>query len=396
MIIVDAWANSTGSARAISGFSAFEGDPDGVWAAPGRVNLIGEHTDYNGGLCLPIALPHATYAAARVRADRTVRLVSAQMTDPVQIDLDQVGPRGSEHQIDSWAAYVVGVAWALEQAGYGPLPGLDIAIDSCVPFGAGLSSSASLECAVAVAWAELADLKVSKRQLVDACRRAENDIAGAPTGGLDQSASLLALAGEAILLDFADFSVTPVPFDLRGADLELLVIDTKAKHSLNDGQYARRRATCEAAAKVIGVPVLAKARESDLALLRGEQLKRARHVLTEIERTRLTTQILREGPLDDSRLAEVGQLFNASHDSLRDDYEVTCPELDLAVEVARTHGAHGARMTGGGFGGSAIALVNKEDAKQVAAAIEEAYAKAGFSAPQFLVVEPGAPARRVQ
>lgn len=397
---------------------AFGAEPDGVWYAPGRVNLIGEHTDYNGGLALPIALPHRAHVAVRRRDDRTARLVSTQTRQVVDVlDLDAIGPQGSPGEVRNWNAYLVGVAWALERDGLGPLAGFDIALTSCVPLGGGLSSSAALECATGVALDELNGLGLAgtleapdddgRARLVASCVRAENEMAGAPTGGMDQSASLRCREGHALELDCRDGSVRHVPFDLAAEGLSLLVIDTKASHSLSDGQYGARRASCEKAAALLGVDLLADVDPASLdeALDRlassGEPdaealVKRTRHVVTEIQRTRDLVALLEDRrALTGNKLAAAGALMNASHESLRVDYECTCPELDVAVEAARTAGAHGARMTGGGFGGSAIALVDARAVQEVARAVVDAYAAHGFGAPAFLDALPSAPAGRL-
>ncbi|AOZ72965.1 galactokinase [Boudabousia tangfeifanii] len=383
-------------------------EPAGVWSAPGRVNLIGEHTDYNGGMCLPIALPHRAYVAASPREDRVMRLTDRFVPEGWDsVDLDTIAPVGQPGEVTGWVAYLAGVAWALEQAGYGPLPGFDLALFSCVPRGGGLSSSAALECATAVAIDELAQLGLAgtenepndegRAKLVDICRQAENEIAGAPTGGLDQSASLRCSEGSALALDCRDNSTELVPFDLAAAGLELLVIDTRAAHSLNDGQYKARRDACESAAAKLGVGQLVeitpdKLDESLAKLDDPEEIKRVRHVVTEIERTNQAITELQGHPLEGATLDRIAELFNASHESLRHDYEVTCPELDVAVEAARQAGAHGARMTGGGFGGSAIALVEAGKAEEVAKVVAQAYEKAGFEPPAFLLALPSAPA----
>ena len=394
----------------------FEAEPDGVWYAPGRVNIIGEHTDYNGGLALPIALPHRAHLALRRRDDRTVRLVSPQTREKVDVtSLDTIGPKGTPGEVVHWAAYIAGVAWALERDGFEDLPGFDAALVSCVPLGGGLSSSAALECSAAVAIDEVAGLGLAgtpeepddagRARLVTNCVRTENEMAGAPTGGMDQSASLRCREGHALELDCRDGSVDHVPFDLAAEDLALLVIDTKAKHSLDDGQYGARRAACERAAQILGVELLADIAIEDLpqALERlsstddaDELIKRTRHVVTEIDRTRRLVDLLQDGrPLRGEKLAEAGRLMDASHESLRVDYECTCPELDVAVEAARAAGAHGARMTGGGFGGSAIALVDAKTVHDVAAAVAQAYEREGFNPPAFLDAVPAAPAGRL-
>lgn len=396
----------------------FGGEAEGVWRAPGRVNIIGEHVDYNGGPCLPIALPHAAYVAVRPRPDRRVRLVSPQTVDAVdELNLDTIGPTGSEGEVKGWAAYLVGVAWALEQAGYGPLTGFDIALWSCVPLGAGLSSSAALECATAVALDDLAGLglagtveapnKEGRGILVTASRRAENDIAGANTGGLDQSASMHCTHGHALVLDSRDMSVRQTPFDIAASGCELLVIDTRAPHQLVDGQYGQRRADCEAAAAILGVNLLVDVEDYEAAMTvladnapeedRERLQARTRHVLSEIARTKAFIDILESEPLlSDDKLQVLGGLMNDSHDSLRDDYEVTVPELDVAVDVARARGAYGARMTGGGFGGSVIALVKTEQAEEIARAVTEAFAERGFAQPHVFVATPADGAGRVE
>ena len=395
----------------------FEAEPDGVWYAPGRVNIIGEHTDYNGGLALPIALPHRAHLALRRRNDRIVRLVSPQTREKVDVmDLDTIGPKGTPGEVEHWAAYIAGVAWSLERDGFKNLPGFDAALVSCVPLGGGLSSSAALECSAAVAIDEVAGLGLAgtpeepddagRARLVTNCVRTENEMAGAPTGGMDQSASLRCREGHALELDCRDGSVAHVPFDLTAEGLALLVIDTKAKHSLDDGQYGARRAACERAARILGVELLADVAIGDLpgALERLscadddaiELVKRTRHVVTEIDRTRQLVALLQDGrPLRGEKLAETGRLMDASHESLRVDYECTCPELDVAVEAARIAGAHGARMTGGGFGGSAIALVDADAVHEVATAVAGAYERGGFNPPAFLDAVPAAPAGRL-
>ena len=383
--------------------------PQDVWSAPGRVNVIGEHVDYNGGPCLPIALPHRAFIAYAPREDRLLRLVSPQTREAVdELDLDRIAPRGCEGEVSGWAAYLSGVAWALEKSGYGPLRGFDAALYSCVPRGGGLSSSAALECAMAVAIDEAEGLGLAgsvsepndagRAILVECARMAENQIAGANTGGLDQTASLRCLSGHALALDCRDMSVEHIPFDLESQGLALLVIDTRAAHSLADGQYGQRRADCEETARQLGVEQLVDVEDLEAATqaLSDERLiKRMRHVVSEIARTRALIELLKEGPLEGERLKVVGALMNDSHDSLRDDYEVSCLELDVAVEAARAAGAYGARMTGGGFGGSAIALVDHERLEETAQAVAQAYSERGLDAPAFIVAVPSAPAGKL-
>lgn len=401
---------ATGVARATTLFrSTFSEEPSGVWQAPGRVNIIGEHTDYNAGLCLPIALPHNTFIALKAREDTLVHLVSdVNPQDVVEVDLNGLAARG----VTGWAAYPVGVAWALREAGFS-VRGFDAAFVSCVPLGSGLSSSAAMTCSTALALDGEYELGFGSSDegritLINAAIRAENEMAGASTGGLDQSASMRCTAGHAIRLDCmpglsALESVTQEPFDLTQHGLELLVLDTCAPHQLNDGQYAQRRATCEAAAQKLGYEHLRALadeiaandnREQGLADTLGRlddevMVKRVRHVITEIWRVDEFVEAFGAGDMTRS-----GQLLNASHDSLRDDYEVTVAELDVAVDVARASGALGARMTGGGFGGSIIALVEQGKAQPIAQAIADEFERRGFNAPRALPAVAAASAQR--
>ena len=389
---------------------AFDAQPDGVWSAPGRVNLIGEHTDYNAGLCLPIALPHRTFVALRKRGDTLVRVVSEVAPNDVStIDLNGLQARGAS----GWAAYPVGVAWALREAGFDAVHGFDAAFISCVPVGSGLSSSAALTCSTALALDDEFSLgfgssDAGRVTLIQAAMKSENDMAGASTGGLDQNASMRCTAKHALLLDCRPEltpleSVSQQPFDLDELNLELLVVDTQAPHQLNDGQYAQRRQTCEQAARILGVANLrivadriAAADNPDVALkqtlekLPDETMsKRVRHVVTEIQRVRDFVQAFAAGNIEES-----GRLFNASHDSLKNDYEVTVPELDVAVDVARANGAYGARMTGGGFGGSIIALVDHGRSQEVAQQIADEFERRGFHAPRALAAVASSSASR--
>jgi galactokinase len=366
--------------------ATYDGDAELVGHAPGRVNLIGEHTDYNGGLCLPIALPHRTYAAAATRADGRVRVASRQRPEPWEGALDDVGPG----TVPGWAAYAVGVLWALREAGR-DVTGADLMIDSTVPLGAGLSSSAAIECAVAMAVTGLLGEEISdelRRDLVPLCIRAETEIAGAPTGGLDQTVSLLARPDAALVIDFTSGSSRPVSLGPDAPDV--LVMDTGVSHELTDGGYGARRADCEEAARILGMASLRAAGPADLDRLDDKRLvRRVRHVVTEIRRVHEAIEAIEE---DDWH--EVGRLFVESHRSLRDDYEVSCPELDLAVATAVDNGALGARMTGGGFGGSAIALVHPGDRERVSSAVAESFTSAGFRPPTTLRAVASGPADR--
>ncbi len=371
----------------------FGGEPSGVWSAPGRVNLIGEHTDYNGGLSLPIALPQRTYAAMRLREDGLLRMSSAHAGDAVsEIAVSDVRPGHPT----GWTAYVAGVAWALEQAGH-RVDGADIFVVSDVPVGAGLSSSAALECSVMAAFDRLLHLGMldqpsGRARAARLCQLAENDIAGAATGGMDQAASLSTTAGHALLLDSRSGAVRQVSFEPERRGLTLLVVDTMAKHALVDGQYAERRATCERAAEVLGVATLREVPldglSDALARLDDERDRaRVRHVVTEIDRV-----VRCVAALEDGDFQTVGELFTQSHVSLRDDYEVSCAELDLVVDTALGGGALGARMTGGGFGGSAIALVRADQLETISASVERAFAESGLTAPAHFAASAGRPA----
>ena len=373
--------------------------PTGVWSAPGRVNLIGEHTDYNNGLCLPIAMPQRAWLAASARDDDIIRLHSVELGEATAVALDDVAPG----RPGGWAAYQAGVLWAMRQAGL-PVRGVDAVLRSDVPIGSGLSSSAAIEGCLAVAASalfglNLADNDLGLAKLAALCQRAENDIAGAPTGGLDQTASLRAQAGKALLIDFDDLddaglpSAAQVPFDLTADGLALLVMNTHAPHANVDGQYGARRRACHAAAEALGVPNLRAVSPDDLAdalaRLSDPELARAvRHVVTETERVRLAV-----AAAEARDWARVGELFDASHASLRDDYRVSCDQLDVACAVARNCGALGARMTGGGFGGSAIALIEKDVADAVAPRLEAEYAARGWAAPEVFAIAASAGAR---
>ena len=369
--------------------SAFDGSATGIWAAPGRVNLIGEHTDYNDGYVLPLALPQGVAAAAATRSDGLVRMASRQADGRVEIRLDALKPGA----VDGWAAYVAGVVWSLREAGH-DVGGLDILVDGDVPLGAGLSSSAALECATAIAVTDLCDLKVDRTALAGLAQRAENDFVGMPCGIMDQSASLLCTREHLLFLDTRSSATEQVPFDLGSHGLALLVVDTRAPHRLVDGEYAARRRTCEEAADKLGVPALRDIEGLQAAMdSLGDTVmaRRVRHVVTENARVLATVERLRTGSPRD-----IGPLLTASHESLRDDYEVTVPELDKAVDAALDAGALGARMTGGGFGGCVIALVEADAADTVAGKVADAFATAGFGAPASFVAQPSQGARRIR
>ncbi|MFD6968282.1 galactokinase [Streptomyces sp. NPDC059949] len=369
----------------------FGAAPDGLWAAPGRVNLIGEHTDYNDGFALPIALPQTTLLAARGRTDGRLRLHSAQGDGRItDLAVAALAPGA----VTGWAAYPAGVVWALAEAGH-PVGGADLHFDSTVPTGAGLSSSAALECAVAVAYDELYGLRLPGPELARTAQRAENGFAGVPCGIMDQMASVCCTAGAALHLD----ARTPedhrqVPFDLRGQGLRLLVIDTKVTHDLGDGAYAALRAGCERAAALLGLTALRDLSAGELPrsldALPTELVPLVRHVVSENDRVTEAVSRLREG-----NAAALGPILTRGHASLRDDYRVSCPETDLAVAAAVDAGALGARMTGGGFGGSVIALVEAGRESAVGGAVTAAFGAAGHRLPRILTVTPAAGARRL-
>ncbi len=368
--------------------------PGGVWSAPGRVNLIGEHTDYNDGFALPLAIEKRTAVAAGVRADRRLRVASSSYPGIVEIGLDELDPDA----LHGWAAYPLGVAWAMSQAarengGTAELSGLDLALSSDVPAGAGLSSSAAVECAVALALNELWVLGMSRPELARVGQLAENRVVGAPTGIMDQSASLLGEPDHGILLDCQSLQTRTVALGFEDAGVGLLVIDTRTSHSHADGGYASRRRSCEDGARAMGVGSLRALGPGDLpraaATLDEQTFRRVRHVITENQRVLDTVAALRaSGP------AAVGHFLDASHESMRDDFEISTPELDLAVSSARELGALGARMTGGGFGGAAIALVRDSDAGRVTEGVASAFARAGFTPPLIFPVTASGGARR--
>jgi len=360
--------------------------PDGLWSAPGRVNLIGEHTDYNAGFVLPFAIDRRTLVAAGAREDAVLRVASTFSDQVIEVPLAELdGVRG---QAD-WAGYPLGVAWALGRSGadLAAVPGLDLVIDSNVPVGAGLSSSAAIECAVALALDELWMLGLSRPALARVGQLAENEYVGAPTGIMDQSASLLGVRDAAVFLDCRSLDSEIVPLGLEAAGLAVLVMDTGVSHSHATGGYGDRRAACEAGAAALGVPALRDLTVDDLPrareVLDDVTFRRVRHVVTENARVLDVVRALREdGP------TAIGALLDASHASLRDDFEVSVPELDLAVETAREHGALGARMTGGGFGGAAIALAPVDAISRIQVAVDGAFAEHGFSAPEVYPVRP--------
>jgi galactokinase len=377
--------------HAAEGFRAvYRREPDGVWVAPGRVNLIGEHTDYSGGLVLPMALPHVCTVSAAARDDGSFSVCSRQRPEDRVTAAVTVAPG----EVPGWAAYAVGIAWALGQAGH-RIGGADLVLDSTVPIGAGLSSSAAIGCSVALALRDLFDLPLDGLELAAIARRCENEFVGAPTGVMDQAVSMMAREGHLFYLDTRSMQIEQVPFNLDQAGLTLLVIDTRTAHELNDGGYGSRRAAVEDGTRLLGVPELRDVDDLEAALSRLADepviARRVRHVVTENARVRDVVDLLTSGA--DPR--QVGPILSAGHRSLRDDFEVSTPELDAAAEAAEGAGAYGARMTGGGFGGSAIALVDTVAVDDVKAAVDRAYIERGFQPAAFFSAVPAAGAHRL-
>jgi len=357
----------------------FGEEPDLVAAAPGRVNLIGEHIDYSEGFVLPFAIKDRTMVAVRKRDDSIVRIASAQRRNKiVTVDIKDVKP-GLKGE---WERYALGVLWSM-----GVKSGVDLLIDGHVPLGAGLSSSAALECSVATAMNHLFDMGFNLEELARLTQKAENQYVGVPCGIMDQSVSLMATNGFALLLDCRDLSTRNIPFDVASHGLELLIIDTQAHHALTDGGYAERRASCESVAAKLHVKSMRELTIAQLDSSRDQlseiEYLRARHAITEMKRVLDCVEALSSGDF-----VNVGQLMNQSHHSLRDDYNVSCPELNTAVEASLAAGALGSRMVGGGFGGSAIALIQASKTSETISAVEKAFADRKFKAPRFFTSLP--------
>ncbi|MGW0731558.1 galactokinase [Streptomyces sp. NPDC002851] len=374
--------------------------PDGVWSAPGRVNLIGEHTDYNDGFVMPFALPHTAVAAVARHDDGVLRVHSADIdgdaAGPIELPVADLAPGGPGTGTGAWTDYVAGVLWALRDAGHPVAGGADVHLASTVPTGAGLSSSAALEIVTALALSDLYELGLARWQLARLCQRAENVYVGAPTGIMDQTASACCTPGHALFLDTRDLSQQQIPFDLAAHGLRLLVIDTRVKHAHSSGEYGKRRAGCEQGAAELDVTALRDVAYDDLPtalerLADPEVRRLVRHIVTENRRVERVVELLSAG-----EVRAIGPVLTEGHASLRDDFRISCPELDLAVDSALAAGALGARMTGGGFGGSAIALVAAGAVAPVTEAVNSAFTAAGYQEPRVFTAVPSAGARRVE
>ncbi len=344
------------------------------YAAPGRINLIGEHTDYNLGFALPIALPErtvVTYVPDDI-AEVTVR--SDREDGDVRIPLDT-----APGDVAGWAGYVAGVMWAMRSAGHRILGGT-MSIVSDVEMGSGVASSAALECAVLGALTSATALSIDRIGLARIAQRAENDYVGAPTGLMDQLAALCGEPRKALMIDFRELTVRPVAFDTDASDIALLLVNSRAPHQHAGGEYASRRSSCERAAADIGVSSLREVQDTGVTALAAVadpvDARRARHILTDNQRVLDVVAALEE-----SDFTAIGRLFNASQASMRDDFEITTDHIDLIADTAVEAGALGARMTGGGFGGCVIALAPLDKADRIADAIRDAVGAAGYNPP---------------
>jgi len=361
----------------------FDGAPDGVWSAPGRVNLIGEHTDYTGGFVMPFAIQHRAYVAVRRREDDVVRAVAhGRGVAQTRISDVRLGTPGD------WLGYLAGAVWV-----HGENTGWDIALRSDVPIGGGLSSSAAITCAVLLAMNDVAEWDLSLQSLALLAQRVEHEVIGTPCGIMDQTASLRCIENHILMLDTRSLHITQVPWVGAEHGLSLLITDTQTPHQLVDGQYALRRQRCEESTDRLGLMQLRDATpdliERAGSLLSDEQAACARHVTTENERVLQVQRLLEVGEPEG-----IGPLLTASHASLRDDFRVTVPQLDAAVNAALANGALGARMTGGGFGGCTVTLAPTDQVDQIQKAINAAFAEAGFNSPRHFLATPAAGARR--
>jgi galactokinase len=373
-------------AGAQSGFKKIFGyEASGVWSAPGRANLIGEHTDYNNGFVFPFGIDRRTYVALSPRQDMLCRVASGLSEEIYEYEISQTMPT----QLD-WALYPLGVAWTMqEKAKFG----FDAYFVSEVPIGAGLSSSAAIECSIGIALNEIWEAGYSKQDIALLGQKAENEVVGAPTGIMDQTASMLAKSDAAVLIDCKTLETELVPLGLSSQGLVVAVIDTRVSHRHSDGGYRSRREACEKGAKIMGVESLRELTVSDLDAAKQKMddvtFRRCRHVITENQRVLEAVNALRAGEMD-----QLGQLLLQSHASMRDDFEISIDELDTAVEVAMRVGAVGSRMTGGGFGGAAIAIIDQSKLEMLSAECKREFLANGFAEPNVFAVTPSDGARR--
>ena len=423
-------------------------EPDGVWSAPGRLNLLGEYIDFLGGSCMPMPMPYRTYVAGRLRTDGVLRAASLQMPgDDRTVVIREITPG----TFKGWFTYVAGVAWAMNREGGKDITlphnfGADLLITSQVPVGGGLSSSAALECSTALALLDLScplrlgcdctealpsDLSPTndalRARLAQVCIRAENEVAGARTGGLDQTASLRSAPGKALVVDFRDFSINPLTVDVASADLGWLVINTNTPHELAGGEFAARREANEAVTGAMGLDYLRNALPEDLTCagmsereakqcrldLVDQTVNRAlvaleetgqprtfprgwvRHTLHDMTLVERAAYLLgRKDAGEQVDWSELGRLFTESFVSMRDELRVSRPEIDLAVDTCLAAGALGARLVGGGFGGAVMALLPAHLLGSAAERVALAYAQQGYADPEFLPMVAGFPADR--
>ena len=363
------------------GFRQRYGTQARMYRAPGRVNLIGEHTDYNDGFVMPVAIELSVWVAIAPRDDRKLVVYSENFSERAEIELDEMDSRPRRH----WSDYVQGVAFMLQKAGYA-LRGANMLIRGEVPIGSGLSSSAAIEVATGFALLENSGLPADRVELAKLCRRAENEVVGARVGIMDQFVSCCGQTGQALMLDCRslDYRLLPIPPDVR-----LVICNTMVKHDVASGEYNTRQAECEEGVRGLSprlphVRALRDVRIEELDRYRSDLpqtiYKRCRHVVTENARVRYATTALEKADL-----ATLGRLMAESHLSLKNDYEVSCPELDLMVELAsQVEGVYGARMTGGGFGGSTVNLVDKRSVADFRRSVANAYEKTTGLSPQIL------------
>ena len=373
-------------AEARAGFQRVFGyEPIGVWSAPGRANLIGEHTDYNNGFVFPFGIDRRTYVAIGLREDSVGRVASSISEQVLEYEISNNKPTGLD-----WALYPLGVAWVMREFAKS---GFDAYFVSDVPVGAGLSSSAAIECAIGLALNDIWAAGCSRQELALIGQKAENEVVGAPTGIMDQTASMLAIADAAVLIDCKSLETELVSLGLSDKGLVVAVMDTRVSHRHSDGGYRSRRDACEKGARMMNVDSLRELTEKDLLAaqqaLDDVTFRRCRHVITENKRVLEAVEALKHG-----EMSKLGKLLLESHASMRDDFEISIPELDTAVEVAMSIGAVGSRMTGGGFGGAAIAIIEESKLDQLRKACQDEFLAKGFAEPNVFAVIPSEGARR--